>query len=102
MVEPSPLSDAFIGRFRARVPAGDIAFMQLHAGALMRAYGYTPEHLRFSAARWAAFAVSEWPNQLVRMVAWRSIEAVQQHLPSLVGRRPRQEMILDAPVGSGL
>jgi hypothetical protein len=100
--DDGPLSRDFVGRFRGRVPRREIAFIQLHAGRLMRAYGYPPDRLGLSAPEWARFTLIDWPDQLARMVLWRGREALQQRFPRIVGRRPATKMIVDAPIeGSG-
>jgi hypothetical protein len=95
----NPLSGEFIGRFRGRVPKSELAFVQLHAGHKMRAYGYSPEPLNLSLRERALFATLDWPNQLARMMAWRGLEALQQHFPEYVGRKPDRRMIVDGPLG---
>jgi Sulfotransferase family len=92
-----PLSSDFIGRFRGRVPRTEIAFIQLHAGPLMRAYGYRPDRLGLTTREWARFAVIDWPDQLARMALWRALDALQQGFPRIVGRRPATKMIVDVP-----
>jgi hypothetical protein len=96
-----PLSSDFIGGFRGRVPRREIAFIQLHAGRLMRAYSYRPDRLGLTAKEWARFAVMDWPDHLARMLLWRGIETLQQRFPRMVGRRPGTKMIVDVP-GEGL
>ncbi len=44
----SPLSAAYIGRFRANLPAHEIAYIQRRLGPLMQAQGYAPEPVRLS------------------------------------------------------
>lgn len=44
----SPLSPAYIGRFRANLPAHEIAYIQRRLGPLMQAQGYAPEPVRLS------------------------------------------------------
>ena len=44
--DSSPLSTAFVGRFRANLPAHEIAYIQERLGPLMAAYGYAPEPVR--------------------------------------------------------
>jgi hypothetical protein len=92
-----PLSDDFIGRFRGRVPRAELAFIQLHARRFMRTYGYTPEPSRLTRVEWSHFVIVGWPNQAARMLAWRSIEALQQRFPARVGRKPDRRMIIGAP-----
>jgi hypothetical protein len=94
-----PLSSEFIGRFRGRVPAHDIAFIQLHAGRMMRAHGYRPDRMELSPGQWARFAVLDLPSQLARLVAWRGTEALHQRFPAHAGRKPDRRLVLDEPIG---
>jgi len=89
------LSEAFIGRFRGRVPRNEVAFIQLHARGAMHAYGYAPEPLGRSLGERARFAIVDWPSQFARMVTWRAVEGAQQRFPRIVGRKPGKRMILD-------
>ena len=92
----SPLSSEFIGRFHDNVPRDELAFIQLHARRLMRTYGYATDPPRLSRAEWSRFVVVGWPNQAIRMVAWRGVEALQQRLPAQVGRKPDRRTIVTA------
>ena len=92
-----PVSPAFIGTFRGKVRLQEIAFMQLHAGRKMRAYGYDPELLYFSGKDWLKFALGTWPNQFVRFGAWLTVELLQQHFPGVLGRTPGERMIIEEP-----
>jgi O-antigen/teichoic acid export membrane protein len=83
-----PLSGAFVGRFRERVSAADVAFIQLHARRLMPVYGYLPVPLAWGAREWSRFLTRTWPGQAARMLAWRGREAFQQHFPAHTGRTP--------------
>jgi hypothetical protein len=94
------LSSDFIGRFRTALPRHELVFMQLHARRLMRAYGYAPDELDLSAREWAQFVALRWPSQAARMVTWRSVETVQQHLPTLAGRKPDRRTIATVPTGT--
>jgi O-antigen/teichoic acid export membrane protein len=95
-----PLSDAFIGRFRGVVPPQEVAFIQLHARRLMRTYGYAPEPLDLTSREWARFVALGWPSQAARMTGWRGVEALQQHLPTVVSRKPDPRTIA-AAAGTG-
>jgi O-antigen/teichoic acid export membrane protein len=95
-----PLSDAFIGRFRGVVPPHEVAFIQLHARRLMRTYGYAPEPVDLSSREWARFVTLGWPSQAVRMTGWRGVEALQQRLPNVVGRKPDPRTVV-AAAGTG-
>ena len=92
-----PVSPAYIGGFRGKVPLREIAFMQLHAGRKMRAYGYEPDPLYFSRKAWLKFYLRTWPNQVMRLGAWLTVELLQQHFPGWVGRTPGQRMIIEEP-----
>jgi len=89
-----PLSPEFIGRFRQAIPKREIAFMQLHAGRMMTAHGYSPEPLGFSLGDWLRFSCLDWPVNLSRMLAWRTMETLHQKFPSLVRRTANPKMIL--------
>ena len=94
-----PLSSEFIGRFRTRVSKRDIAFIQLHAGRMMRAYGYSLDSMHLPLHEWFLFATFGWPNQVARMVAWLAVEALQQRFPAYVGRKPDPRRNVDTPIG---
>lgn len=100
VLEPgqSPVSPEYIGGYRGKVAQREIAFMQLHAGRKMRAYGYTLDPMPFSPKDWLLFAFVTWPNQMARLAAWQTVETIQQNFPGWVGRRPGQRMIVDGPV----
>ncbi len=55
--------------------------------------------LPMSPAERMRFAVSEWPNQLLRMASWRAIEATQQRFPGMFGRKPDARMIVEPKDG---
>jgi O-antigen/teichoic acid export membrane protein len=92
-----PLSAAFIGRFRECVSTADVAFIQLHAGRLMPAYGYTPVPLAWGTHEWARFFARTWPGQASRMLAWRGREALQQRFPTRAGRAPDARLVAPEP-----
>jgi O-antigen/teichoic acid export membrane protein len=93
----TPLSTAFIGRFRECVSAEDVAFIQFHAGRLMPAYGYPLVPLTWGTREWARFFTRTWPRQAARMLAWRSREALQQRLPARAGRTPDPRLVDPLP-----
>ena len=68
--------------------------MQLHAGRMMTAHGYSPEPLGFSLGDWLRFSCLDWPVNLSRMLAWRTMETLHQKFPSLVRRTANPKMIL--------
>jgi O-antigen/teichoic acid export membrane protein len=89
-----PLSPAFVGRFHEHVAAGDVAFIQLHAGRLMRACGYRPVPLAWGTRDWARFITRTWPGQTARLLAWRGREAVEQRFPTRAGRTPDPRLVV--------
>jgi hypothetical protein len=92
-----PVSSKYIGGFRGNVPLREIAFMQLSAGRKMRTYGYDPDPLYFSGKERLKFYLHTWPNQMVRLGGWLTVELLQQHFPGWVGRAPGQRMIIEEP-----
>lgn len=93
------LSREFLGRFRRQVAPDELAFIQVHAGRLMRRYGYRRDTLGLSASGWVRFATLEWPSQLARMTAWRANEALRQRFPAMLPRTPDQRTILRTAEG---
>jgi hypothetical protein len=94
------LRSEFVGRYVGALSTDELAFIQLHLGRRMRAYGYVPDRDLLTTVEWLRFAVTSWPRQASRFLAWRSVEAVQQWLPRWIGRKPGRRMYVDAPLGS--
>lgn len=94
----NPISTAFIGRYRAVVPKREIAFMQAHAGRAMTEFGYQLEPFELSLRDWLLFGVVDWPANLVRMLAWRTVEAIQHAFPGIMGRKPGARMIVQTGI----
>lgn len=92
----APVSTDFIGLYRQRIDAQEIAYMQLWAGAEMRSHGYEMDPLGFSTGDWMRFAAKTFPLNVGRMAAWRSLEWGQHNFPGSLGRKPGRRMILDA------
>ena len=90
----SPVSTDYIGRYRQGVPMREIAFMQAYAGREMEAWGYPLEPIRFSPDDRLRFYFIDWPGNLVRMAAWRALEAIQRNFPARLGRRPAPNMVM--------
>lgn len=88
------LSSTFIGA-RPVTPEADLAFLQQQLRRRMTAYGYTLEPVTMSRRERTRFLLRHWPDQAARMVAWRTVEELQQRLPGIVARRPGSSMILD-------
>ena len=93
--ESAMLSADHIGRFRGRVPSAEVAFIQGRAGRCMARHGYECEDV--DAGFWGPlrFVFLDWPSQMVRLVAWRTVEALQQRFPRLVRRKPGRRMIVE-------
>ena len=89
------LSTEHIGRFRGRVPSAELAFMQLRAGRRMRRHRYQLERIRLTARGRVHFVLVDWPSQMLRLAAWRGVEALRQRFPYVVGRKPGRRMIVD-------
>jgi O-antigen/teichoic acid export membrane protein len=97
-VQP-PLSADFVGRFRDLLPAADLAFIQVHAGRLMRTYRYDPVPLGWGPRNWVRFATRTWPRQAARMVGWRGREAVQKRFPDRAGPTPDPRLVASPAQG---
>jgi hypothetical protein len=96
------LSPVHVGRFRTRVPPRELAFMQSQLRGRLRAWGYPVDPVRLGPAQRAAWLARDWPDQTLRMAAWRTVEALQQQFPQHVRRRPSSTMVLAvAPEGTG-
>jgi hypothetical protein len=89
------LSEAYIGRFRGRVSPGELAFIQLHAGRRMAAFGYRPDELSLSFGERMRLALRDWPAQAARMTAWRAVEEMRRRAPARSGRDPDPQTIVD-------
>lgn len=90
-----PLSTDHVGRFRSRVPARELAFIQSQAGSLMEHFGYEKIEDELTLGDRLIFAGYEWPNQAARMLAWWGMETLQHRFPRHLGRQPGARMILN-------
>jgi hypothetical protein len=97
---PKLLSPDFIGGYRETMTSTELAFMQLHLGRRMRSYGYAPDRDVLPTAGRLRFALTVWPDQMGRSMAWRGVEALQQWLPRWTGRKPGRRMYVEAPLGT--
>lgn len=96
-LQPGAISTAAVGRYRRALSPREIAFIQLFAGAVMRAYGYEVEQNGFSAREKISFYGAYVPINSLRLVGWQVLEMLQQHFPEQVGRAPMQDrLVLDA------
>lgn len=84
------ISTGSIGRFRQVMSRREIAFMQAYARQDMIAYGYPLEPIQLSFGDRFLFYFGDWPANLVRLVGWRTVEALQDRM----GRAPSSHTIL--------
>lgn len=89
------LTDEFIGLYKERIDPAEVAFIEMHARRAMERRGYMPD--ASSRLESAGAALKQWPNQMLRMAAWRTVESLQQRLPRVVPRKPGKRMILEGP-----
>jgi hypothetical protein len=92
---PIELSTDVIGRFRGRVPPGELAFIQRYAGRMMQAHGYGSDELHLTVRQRLRFHTLDHPDHLARMLAWRAVEELQQRWPVVFPRRPGDRMLVD-------
>lgn len=97
--EPAQITTAAVGRFRKAFSRQEVAFIEFFAGPQMRGLGYHPELDRWTARDALFFALVQAPTNLARMVSWRTLEAIQQHLPSYAGRTPTSDRLITAEPG---
>jgi hypothetical protein len=91
------ISSDHLGRYRGRIPAGELAFIQRHAGRMMRTHGYELDRVEMPLGQRLRFHTLQRPDQFARLIAWRTVEALQQRWPELVPRRPGTRMVVDPP-----
>jgi hypothetical protein len=72
-----PISDADVGRFRAELPATDVAFIQTTAGAGMRRLGYDLEPSSLHGTERIGFTVLDLPLGLAGVGSARALDAVR-------------------------
>lgn len=74
-----PISAAYVGRYREKITACDLAFIQTVAARHMRAFGYAPDPARITPSEGVRCAAVGWPISLARMSSWRVVEALNRH-----------------------
>jgi hypothetical protein len=72
----SPITTAFVGRYRDGLPPRDVAFIQRAADRQMNRHGYLPEEISMSAAQRAG-SMAMHPVDVVAMRTWRGIEGAR-------------------------
>lgn len=97
--DQTPVTTDYIGRYRQGVPEQDIAFIQAHAGQLMRDFDYKMEAIDFSLGQRLRFNLLTRPRGLVSMWIWLGLEKLQHRFPGRVGRTPKPRMRLPRRAG---
>ena len=92
--EPGKFTTAAVGRYRKTISPREVAFIQTFASREMRAFDYRPEKSEMTFADFILFCLKDAPNNLVRMVFWRALEALQHNLPERVGRTPLRRRLV--------
>jgi len=82
------ISDRYVGIHRGRIPAGELAFLERHAGPLMRDFGYEVSGVRLGGMGGVRHALLDRPLNLVRMGIWSLRHAASVRAPRVAGRRP--------------
>ncbi len=94
------LSSDFVGLHEGRIATEELRFMELHAGRLMRRYGYEPGPADRISGRRLRFWLRDWPDMAARMAAWTVAESAHRRWPRRFGRQPGARMIRDANAGA--
>jgi len=68
---PSPLTTAYIGRFRNNLSAHEIVFIQKLSSRYMQLFNYPPEQVNFSLLENARFYSVHWLVNFLFMFGWR-------------------------------
>jgi hypothetical protein len=95
--EVGRISTKSIGRYRKVLSQREIAFMQQYARREMIAYAYQFDPIQFSARDGMLYALVDQPSNLVRIAAWRAMEAIRDR----TGRTPSAHTIVGATEPSG-
>ncbi len=86
--QPGQITTAAVGRYRKSLSRREVAFIQACAGREMCEYQYTMDELPLTKADRLAFYLVDLPMNAARMAGWRTLEAIQQNLPTRAGRAP--------------
>jgi len=76
-IKPGVISTRSIGRFRQVISNQEIAYIQIFAGKVMEALGYTKEPVQFSFGEWLAFYAAVLPVNLARMLGWLTLTTLK-------------------------
>lgn len=72
-----PLTTAYIGRYRQRLSAHEITFIQEHAGQQMQALGYALDPIHLSARDKLRFYLGTWGPHTAGLLGWRALIAAR-------------------------
>jgi hypothetical protein len=72
-LEPGVISTRPVGRFREVLSPKEIAFIQLVAGRVMKAFGYALEPVQMSLRLWIEFYLFYLPYNFARLVGWTGL-----------------------------
>jgi hypothetical protein len=97
----SVLSPEFIGLHEDSVEASELLYLETVLERRMRRWGYETGPQRLRGGAWARWAVTEFPSQTARMLAWSAAETIHHHAPRAFPRIPGKRMIVER-VGSDL
>jgi hypothetical protein len=86
------LSPSFIGAYRGNLPAGEVRFIERHAGRQMALLGYAPDPDAASGSLRIGEALLSEPVNALRMGAWRVREGLAFRFPGRFGRKLRADM----------
>lgn len=77
--DDSPISAAYVGRYRETINRCDLAFIQAVAARRMVAFDYAPDTVRIMPSEGVRCAAVGWPISMARMGSWRVVNALQGH-----------------------
>jgi hypothetical protein len=84
----SAITTAYVGRYRDRVPACDLAFIQRIAGRQMEAFGYDLDAIRLTPRERMRSVSVTWPINLTRLGTLRVAGALR-----LGSNAPRDHLV---------
>ena len=76
-ISPGVISTRSIGRYRQVISNQEIAFIQIFAGQVMKAFGYAKEPVEFSPGERLGFYLAVLPVNLARMLGWLALTTIK-------------------------
>jgi hypothetical protein len=73
-----PGDRAAVARTSPAMSRREVAFVQACAGRAMAAYGYQPQPVRLSLGERLLLYLVDWPTNLARIVAWRTLDSAKE------------------------